>query len=60
MEGVNVVPLSSRELDRKAVRPSYSVLSTQKLKQETGIELRPWPEAVKEFLSILPDSKKST
>jgi len=59
MENVNIVPISSRELDRKAVRPSYSVLSIQKLKQETGIELRPWPGAVKEFLSILPDSRKS-
>ena len=37
MEGVKVIPISSKELDRKAVRPSYSVLNTQKLKQETGM-----------------------
>jgi len=60
MEQVNVVPISSKELDRKAVRPLYSVLSTQKLKQESGIELRSWSEAVKEFLSLQPDIGKST
>jgi dTDP-4-dehydrorhamnose reductase len=60
MKAVNAVPISSRELDRKAIRPLFSVLSTQKLKQEMGIELRPWSEAIKEFLSILPDHGKST
>jgi len=60
MAAVNVIPISSEDLDRKAVRPSYSVLSTQKLKQVIGIELRPWSEAVKEFLSIQPDNGKST
>ncbi|MBM4339805.1 MAG: dTDP-4-dehydrorhamnose reductase [Deltaproteobacteria bacterium] len=60
MEHVNVVPISSKDLDRKAVRPLYSVLSTQKLKQKAGIELRPWSEAVKEFLSLQPDKEKFT
>lgn len=52
MEGVKVIPISSKELDRPAQRPSYSVLSTQKLKQETGMVLRPWSEALEEYLSI--------
>jgi len=52
MEEVKVLPISSGELNRKAARPSYSVLSTEKFKQEIGIKLRPWSEALKDFLSI--------
>ena len=48
---VEALPISSRELNRKAARPSYSVLSTKKFSRETGIELRPWTEALKDFLS---------
>lgn len=48
---VEVLPMSSRELDRKAARPSYSVLSTWKFTRETGVSPRPWPEALKDFLS---------
>jgi dTDP-4-dehydrorhamnose reductase len=59
MEEVSVVPISSGELDRKAVRPSYSVLSTEKFKQETGIKLRPWSEALKDFLLHLQKDGKS-
>jgi dTDP-4-dehydrorhamnose reductase len=59
MEEVKVLPISSGELDRKAVRPSYSVLSTQRLKQETGNELRSWSEALKDFLAILQRDGKS-
>lgn len=50
---VEILPMSSRELDRRAVRPSLSVLSTWKFTQETGVTLRPWPDALKEFLSEL-------
>jgi len=50
---VQVLPITSKELNRKAVRPSYSVLNTDKFKQEVGIELRTWSEALKDFLSHL-------
>jgi len=53
VEEVEVLSISSRELDRKAARPSYSVFSTEKFKQEIGIKLRPWSEALKDFLSLL-------
>ena len=53
MGGVKVVPISSEELGRPAIRPSYSVLSTEKLKRETGVSLRPWAEALKEYLSTI-------
>jgi dTDP-4-dehydrorhamnose reductase len=48
--GVKIIPISSKELGRRATRPSYSVLSTQKLKRETGMTLRPWSEALKDYL----------
>lgn len=51
MEGVRVIPISTKESGRPALRPSYSVLNTQKLKRETGITLRPWPEALKDYFS---------
>ena len=53
VEGVKVVPITSEELGRPAPRPSYSVLSTEKLKQETGMTLRPWSEALREYLQGL-------
>jgi dTDP-4-dehydrorhamnose reductase len=52
--GVKVLPISSKELSRPAPRPSYSVLDTQKLKREVGMTLRPWFEALKDYLSASP------
>ena len=51
MDKVRVIPISSKELGRPAIRPSYSVLNCQKLKKKTGLTLRPWSEALKEYLS---------
>ncbi|NWG02425.1 MAG: dTDP-4-dehydrorhamnose reductase [Syntrophaceae bacterium] len=51
MDKVKVIPISSKEIARPAVRPSYSVLSCQKLKKRTSLTLRPWSEALKEYLS---------
>jgi dTDP-4-dehydrorhamnose reductase len=51
MDQVSVIPISSEKLGRPAVRPSYSVLNCEKLKKETGLTLRPWPEALKDYLS---------
>jgi len=59
MVGVKVIPISSKEFGRPALRPSYSVLNTQKLKRETGMVLRPWPEALKHYLSTVRDSIES-
>jgi dTDP-4-dehydrorhamnose reductase len=53
--GVDVRPISSKELKRPAIRPPYSGLSCQKLKQVTGMTLRPWSEALKEYLNSLRD-----
>jgi dTDP-4-dehydrorhamnose reductase len=54
IEGVSLIPISSKELSRRAVRPSYSVLNTQKMRRETGMSLRSWSEALKEYLSTSP------
>jgi len=51
MDKVRVIPISSKELGRPAIRPSYSVLNCQKLKKKTRLTLRPWSEALKEYLS---------
>jgi dTDP-4-dehydrorhamnose reductase len=48
---VDVIPLSSEELRRKAKRPSFSALSTEKLRKDTGYTLRSWKDALKEYLS---------
>ena len=50
MNEVKVIPISSEEFGRPAVRPSYSVLNCQKLKEKTGLTLRPWSEALKDYL----------
>jgi dTDP-4-dehydrorhamnose reductase len=50
-EGVKVVPISSKELASPAARPAYSVLDTSKLKREMGLSLRPWADALKDYLS---------
>jgi len=48
---VEVIPISSRELARKAVRPAYSVFDQAKLKHDTGIEMRNWIDALREYLA---------
>jgi len=50
---VKVLPMSSKELGRPAARPSYSVLDCQKLKKETGLTMRPWSEALKDYLALI-------
>lgn len=54
MDKVRVIPISSKESGRLAIRPSYSVLNCQKLKKETGLALRPWSEALKDYLATYP------
>ena len=57
--GVRVDPISSRELNRDALRPSYSVLHTQKFSRETGMALRQWPEALKDYLRLAGEEDRS-
>lgn len=45
-----VVPCSSEERPSKARRPQYSVLSTERIVAECGIELRTWQERLREVI----------
>ena len=45
-----VIPISTAESGRLAPRPRYSVLSTGLLGQH-GLRLRPWQDALKEFIA---------
>ena len=45
-----VIPISSEELNRPAVRPAMSVLDNSKFTGYTGYRLRGWEEALKEYL----------
>ncbi len=47
---IQVSPISSHELGRKAKRPSYSVFDLTKVQRDTGIRMRHWMEALKEYL----------
>jgi dTDP-4-dehydrorhamnose reductase len=48
-----VVPISSDELDRPAPRPAFAVLNCSKYSKITGMELRPWEEALTDYLSTM-------
>jgi dTDP-4-dehydrorhamnose reductase len=48
-----IVPVTSAEYLTKARRPAYSVLSTAKLDALRGVPMRPWREALQEYLGSL-------
>ena len=48
--GTEVEPCSSSEFPSKAERPRYSVLSTDAYERATGHELRPWKEALMDYM----------
>lgn len=47
---VFVEPIETKDWPQKAVRPAYSVLSTQKLTQMYGYSPRPWVQALQEYI----------
>jgi dTDP-4-dehydrorhamnose reductase len=48
-----ILPISSSEAKRPALRPKMSVLDNSKLKATFRLNLRPWPEALNHFLLSL-------
>ena len=48
---IQVIPISSEELTRPAKRPASSVMDCQKYEKLTESKMRPWKEALKEYLS---------
>jgi dTDP-4-dehydrorhamnose reductase len=53
MEHVNVLPITTDELDRPAKRPRYSVLRNFMLELTIGDSMRPWEEALMEYVEKL-------
>jgi dTDP-4-dehydrorhamnose reductase len=49
VSGVEIVPVSSTDLNRPAKRPLYSVFNCQRLEQEAHIEMRPWQVALEDY-----------
>lgn len=47
---VFVEPIETKDWPTRAVRPAYSVLSTQKLQQLYGYTPRPWLQALQEYI----------
>ncbi|MDD5440507.1 MAG: dTDP-4-dehydrorhamnose reductase [Candidatus Omnitrophica bacterium] len=50
MDDVEVVPISSDTLNRPARRPAFSGLDVGRLEKEADITMRPWTEALKEYI----------
>ena len=51
-EDVDIKPITSDQLNRKALRPMYSVLSGEKFVSATGKTLRFWQIALREYLEL--------
>jgi dTDP-4-dehydrorhamnose reductase len=49
---VLVESTTSRNLDRLAPRPAYSMLDNTVYRNWTGKTLRPWPEALRAYLML--------
>lgn len=45
-----VTPVTSSEFPRPAIRPSYSVLSTERYERITGVKPESWEEGLREYL----------
>jgi dTDP-4-dehydrorhamnose reductase len=57
MEHVNVLPITTDELDRPDKRPRYSVLRNFMLELTIGDTMRPWEDALKEYIIKLEEYK---
>lgn len=49
-QDVRVVPISTAEFGARAARPAYSVLDGSRLESATGVTLRPWRDALAEYV----------
>jgi len=50
IKGIKVKPITSKELNRPAPRPQFSVLKSSSSRPGAGNTMRPWKEALKEYL----------
>ncbi len=49
-QGIEIEPITSGELKRPAPRPRFSVLNIGKFQKTTGCTIRPWQDALEEYL----------
>jgi dTDP-4-dehydrorhamnose reductase len=54
---VRLVPIKTEQYPTKALRPANSYLSKEKIKTVFGITVRPWQEALAEFIGGLAEGK---
>ncbi len=47
---IEILPVDEAFLGRAALRPHYSILDCERLARETGMTMRPWQEALREFV----------
>jgi len=50
-KNINIIPVTTAEYPTRAIRPKNSYLSKDRIKNILGIELRPWQESLKKFIS---------
>ncbi len=50
-----VHPITAEEFDSPTERPAYSVLSTRRYTELTGQTMRPWQDALRDFMAGLSD-----
>ncbi|MDD2500209.1 MAG: dTDP-4-dehydrorhamnose reductase [Geobacter sp.] len=53
---VQVLPMTTEQLNRPARRPLYSTLDCSRLVADTGFEPQPWHEALKRYLTLRKES----
>ena len=51
-DGATVTPVSSSEFPRPAIRPAYSVLSTERYERITGLKPESWEDGLREYLQL--------
>ncbi len=51
LPGVTIEPIPSSDLNRKAKRPAYSVMSNGRFMEATGRAMRPWQVALNDYLT---------
>lgn len=49
---IEIVPVTTAEFPRPAVRPPYSVLSTERYERVTGVKPMSWREGLREYLEF--------
>jgi len=54
---IRLLPITTEQYPTKALRPANSYLSKEKIRRVFGISIRPWQEALTEFIGGLKEGK---